>query len=238
MIKTLIVDDEPLARVLLETYLKKMPGFSIEGLCQNALEAFSIISKGDIDLVLLDINMPEITGMELLRSLKNPPKIIFTTAYAEYAIQSYEVNAVDYLLKPITFERFTQAIHKLSNDEVRIQPQPFQDTNAKEPILFVKSEGKMIKIDLEQLWIVEGCKNYVLLWVGDKKIIVHSTMQKIEEELKRFSFFIRISKSAIINLKFVNEVEANCIRIRGESLVIGNIYKQGFSKLFEKYKFL
>src|SRR5437870_4165034 len=103
-IKTLIVDDEPLARELLETYLTKLPGFEVIGLCSNALEAFSILSKQEVDLLLLDINMPEISGIDFLKTLKHPPQVIFTTAYAEYALQSYELNALDYLLKPITFD--------------------------------------------------------------------------------------------------------------------------------------
>ena len=166
-IKVLIVDDEPLAQDLLESYLLKMPGFVITGKCKNALEAFSVISKQPVDLMLLDINMPEISGMDFLKTLKNPPKVIFTTAYSQYAVESYDLNAVDYLLKPITFDRFIKAIHKLTTElpasnsnESRSQKSSMSDKD----ILFVKSDGKMIKIDLAQLCIVEGLKNYVRLW--------------------------------------------------------------------------
>jgi DNA-binding LytR/AlgR family response regulator len=237
MIRTLIVDDEPLARELLEAYLGQMQGFVLAGSCQHALEAFAILSKEPIDLLLLDINMPGISGMELLRSLKNPPKIIFTTAYTEYAIQSYELNAIDYLLKPITFDRFVQAMQKLQQEQETPIAQD-RGSESRQTLLFVKSEGKMVRIDLEQLWHVEGYKNYIRLWVGDKKFLVHSTMQKIEEELRRFPQFIRISKSAIINLHHVVEIEANCIRIKGAALLIGSTYRQEVLQVFEQYKFL
>jgi len=111
-IRTLIVDDEPIAQEILETYVAKIPELELAGKCKNALEAFSILNKGETDLMLLDINMPEISGMDFLKSLKNPPLVIFTTAYSEFAIESYELNAVDYLLKPISFDRFLRAIDK------------------------------------------------------------------------------------------------------------------------------
>lgn len=238
LIRTLIVDDEPLARELLETYLLKMPGFEVAGICANALEAFPLLAAQDIDLLLLDINMPEVSGMDFLRALKNPPQVIFTTAYAAYALQSYEVNALDYLLKPITFERFLQAVGKLTepcdNRTDGLQVSPVE----RDALLFVKSEGKMVRIDLQRLWFVEGYKNYVRLWIEDKKIMVHSTMQKFEDQLSKFPLFVRINKSAIINISHVSEIEGNCIRIKTESLVIGSTYRTSVLETFDRYRFI
>ncbi len=238
-VKVLIVDDEPLARELLAAYLVKLPGFQLVGACGNALEAFSVLSKQPVDLLLLDINMPEITGMDLLKTLKDPPRVIFTTAYSEHAVASYELNAVDYLLKPITFDRFIKAIHKYADiADNNKEEKPVKQATGDNDILFVKSEGKMIRIDLQKLWFVEGYKNYVRLWTEQEKIIVHSTMKNFEDQLASIPLFIRISKSYIINLKFVAEVDGNCVRIKNEMLPIGNTYKDEVQKIFDRYKLM
>jgi len=240
LLKVLIVDDEPLAQELLETYLLKMPGVQIIGKCANALEAFAILSKQQADLMLLDINMPEISGTDLLRTLKDPPEVIFTTAYSEYAVESYELNAIDYLLKPITFERFIKAIHKASdvirNGSKNTGVKTVKDMSNKEDILFVKSDGKMIKIDLTHLWFVEGLKNYVRLWTNEGKIIVHSTMKHFEDQLAGMPHFVRVSKSYIINIKFVSEIDGNVIRIKGEMITVGSTYRDEINKLIDGYK--
>lgn len=241
--KVLIVDDEPLAQELLEAYLQKLPGFELVGKCSNALEAFSMLNKQPVDLMLLDINMPEINGMEFLKTLKTPPKVIFTTAYANYAVESYELNALDYLLKPITFERFFKAINKATEvlQPTRPAEQPTTPSNTATPkdnILFVKTEGKMVKIDLAQLWFIEGLKNYVRLWTDSGKIIVHSTMKNIEEQLAAYPMFVRVSKSFIINIKYVSEIDGNIIRIKSEIITIGNTYRDEVHRLFDGYKLL
>lgn len=242
-LKVLIVDDEPLAQELLEAYLQKLPDFELIGKCGNALEAFSVLNKQSIDLMLLDINMPEINGMEFLKTLKTPPKVIFTTAYANYAVESYELNATDYLLKPITFERFFKAINKATEAiQAAKNPEPAHiaapATSTADNILFVKTEGKMVKIDLAQLWFVEGLKNYVRLWTDTGKIIVHSTMKNIEDQLAPYPVFVRVSKSFIINIKFVSEIDGNVIRIKGEMVTIGNTYRDEIHRLFNSYKLL
>lgn len=235
----LIVDDEPLARDILETYLQKVPDVQLAGTCKNALEAFSFLSKQRVDVMLLDINMPEISGMDFLKTLKNPPAIIFTTAYSQYAVESYELNAVDYLLKPISFERFLKSINK-AIDTIRQKSTAVDNSanslNTKDNILFVKSDGKLIKIDLTQLWFVEGLKDYVRLWTDSGKVIVHSTMKNFEEQLSALPGFVRVSKSYIINMKYVSEVDGNVIRIKDQMISIGNTYKEQINELFNKYK--
>ena len=235
-IRTLIVDDEPLARELLESYLLKLPGFQIVGMCANAMEAFVILSKQPVDLMLLDINMPELSGMDLLKSLKDPPKVIFTTAYDAYAVESYEYKAVDYLLKPITFSRFMKAIHKL---EEAVQPVPsLSSATLADNILFVKSEGKMVRVNPDEIWFIEGYKNYVRLWSSGEKLLLHNTMKNMEEWFGPNPFFIRISKSYIVNLKFVSEIDGNCVRVGTEALAIGTTYRDEVKKVFEKYQLL
>lgn len=233
----LIVDDEPLAQELLETYIARMPGLQLIAKCSNALEAFGILSKQQVDIMLLDVNMPEITGIDFLKTLKNPPAIIFTTAYTEYALESYELNAVDYLLKPITFDRFVKAINKVSvpGDASKHAAMPVTATRQND-FLFVKSDGRMVKIDLAHLWLVEGLKNYIRLWTEHGKVIVHSTMKNFEDYLAGFPGFLRVNKSYIINLKYVSEIDGNVIRLKGEMITIGNTYKDEVNRLFDSFK--
>lgn len=229
-----IIDDEPLAREILESYLQKTPNVELVGSCKNAIEAFSLLSKQAVDLLLLDINLPEILGTEFLKTLKNPPLVIFTTAYSEYAIESYELNAVDYLLKPISFERFLLAINKAK--EV-LEPTKLPTENPmNQQNLFVRSEGKWIKIDLTKLWLVEGLKDYLRLWINDERITIHNTMKNFEEQLAAFPNFIRIHKSFIVNLNFVEEVENNSLKIKDKILSIGNTYKGNFITVFNHPK--
>jgi DNA-binding LytR/AlgR family response regulator len=239
-VKVLIVDDEPLARELLEAYLSKIPGFKLIGKCSDALEAHAVLAKEACDLLLLDINMPEISGIDFLKTLKNPPKIIFTTAYSKYAVESYDLNAVDYLLKPITFDRFIKAIHKVTD----LLPQELNNAPVnkalpqQDDIVFVKSNGKMVRIMLSELWFVEGLKNYINLWTNNGKIIVHSTMKNFEEQLEGLPSFIRINKSFIVNLKFISEIDGNCVRVKDQLLTIGNTYRNEVKHIFERYNLL
>jgi len=239
-LKILIADDEPLAREILENYAGKTPGLEIVASCKNALEAFSVLSKQPVDLLLLDINMPEINGIELLKTLKDPPQVIFTTAYPEYAVESYDLNAIDYLLKPVSFERFLRAVSKVkttlpqarNNNNLIAPPHPEQD------ILFVKSDGKLIKIDLSQLLFVEGLKDYLKLRMESKNLVIHGTMKDMEEQLKRRNDFVRVNKSYIVNMRYISEVEGNIIRIREHIIPIGNTYSGEIREILNRLKLL
>jgi DNA-binding LytR/AlgR family response regulator len=239
-INVLIIDDEPIARDILETYVQKLSELQVVGMCKNALEAFRIISQQQVDLLLLDINMPEINGMDFLRTLKKPPLVIFTTAYAEYAIESYELNAVDYLLKPVSFERFMKGIHKaidiLRSDAKTVSVQ--NTATHVDNLMFVKAEGKLVRIDLAELWFAEGLKDYVRLWTDKGKIIVHSTMKNFEEQLAAYPNFMRVHKSYIINVKYIAEVDGNSLRIKDQLLTIGNTYRDETFAILNKYKLL
>lgn len=236
MIRVAIVDDEPLAQEILQSYLHKLPDTELVGVCKNALEAFALLNKETVDLLLLDINLPEITGIDFLKSLKHPPKVIFTTAYTEHALESYELNAVDYLIKPIAFDRFLRAINKVQNE---MQPAKTQvAAPASEKLLFVRSEGKWIKIDLRKLWFVEGLKDYVRLWTDDGRITVHSTMKNFEEQLRSYNNFVRVHKSHIINLEYITEVDGSSIQIKDQFIAIGSTYKDEVQKILDGYKLL
>lgn len=239
-IKTLIVDDEPLAQDILEVYVGKLPDMELVGKCRNALEAFQQVSKGEVDLLLLDINMPEITGMDFLKTLKNPPKVVFTTAYSEFALESYELNAVDYLLKPISFDRFMKAVAKVKDAMSVPNGMAVKqgETHAIENMIFVKTEGKLVRIDLAQLWFVEGLKDYVKLWTAQGKIIVHSTMKNFEDNLSQYRNFLRVHKSYIVNMEFISEIDGNTIRVKDQSITIGSTYRDDVFRLFDTYKLL
>jgi len=228
-----IIDDEPLAREILQSYLQKIPATELVGTCKNALEAFTLLNKQPIDLLLLDINLPEILGTEFLKTLKNPPLVIFTTAYSEYAIESYELSAVDYLLKPISFERFLVAMNKAKEiiGPVKIKT----ETQLEAKNLFVRSKGKWIKIDLTKLSLVEGLKDYLRLWINDERITIHNTMKNFEEQLAAFPNFIRIHKSFIVNLNFIEEVENNSVKMKSKMISIGSTYKSNFIIAFGSY---
>lgn len=240
-IQVLIVDDEPIAQTILVQYISRVPGLQLAGQCKNALEAFSFLSKNKADILLLDINMPEISGLDLLKTIKNPPLVIFTTAYAEYAVESYELNAVDYLLKPFSFERFLKAIHKATELLQQTKPEhqtPLQSSENKPDtnIIFVKSEGKLLKTNLHELWLVEGLKDYVKLWTLSGKIIVHSTMKNIEDQLGKNTDFVRVNKSYIINTKYITAIDGNCIVVKDQKIPIGSTYKDVVQKLLDNYR--
>lgn len=219
--KCLIVDDELLAQEILEGYIEKTPGLRLAGKCGNALEAFSALHSGNIDLMFLDIKMPELTGADLLKLLKNPPAIIMTTAFSEYALDGYEWNVLDYLLKPISYERFLKAIQKASalfQEKERV-PQ--------ETCIFVKSDGNLIKVNPAELVYIEGLKNYLLLHTRSQKIIVHSTFLKMEEALSPYPCFIRIHKSYLVNKDFIGHISGNLLSLStGQQLPVGAAYRQ------------
>lgn len=226
----LIVDDEILAQDVIEHYISRVGSLELVGKCSNALEAFALLSKQEVDLVFLDIQMPEISGLEFIRLLKHPPRIILTTAYTEYALDSYELNVVDYLLKPVSFERFLKAIDKVS---ALMPASVTETTNVPEQDIFVKSDGKLVRIHTADIRYIEGLKNYLLIHIAGKKIIVHGTMGNMEEELKAFRHFVRIHKSYIVNKNYIVEIAGNMVRTESTELPIGGVYKNELLKILK-----
>ncbi|WP_452225007.1 LytR/AlgR family response regulator transcription factor [Lacinutrix chionoecetis] len=234
IIKCLIVDDEPPAIRLLEKYVAKVPFLELASATTSSLEALSIIEKGDINLLFLDIQMPDLTGIQLSKIVKGKTKIIFTTAYPQFALESYELNAIDYLLKPFEFERFYQAILKVKDDvkptEVLAQPQT--DT-----YLFIKTDGKnnFEKVFVNDICYIEGLKNYVAIHLKDKQIITHNTLKSIEEFLPSTEF-IKVHKSYIVSLQHIKKTDSLSVYVNDNALPIGDTYKKTFFNTIQRMK--
>ncbi|MGQ3014425.1 MAG: LytR/AlgR family response regulator transcription factor [Flavobacteriales bacterium] len=238
MIRCLIVDDEPLAADVMETFVQKVPDLELVSKVNSAAEAYGVLTKEPVDLMFLDIQMPETTGLEFLKSLKNPPLVVFTTAYPNYALESYEIDAADYLLKPIAFDRFVKAVEK-AKERLRLinSAAMGEDTEEVPDYIFVKADGKHIKVTLSEIYYVEGLKDYVIIHLQNSRIITHNTMKNIESLLMRDDNFIRIHRSFIINLRYVKEIEGNSFRIKDELLTIGTTFKDEVQQKLERHRF-
>lgn len=236
MIRLAIVDDEPLAREVLLSYVRQMEHLELVGTCKNAFELLALINQQQVDLVLLDIDIPEISGIDFIKSLKNPPLVIFTTAYPQYALESYELNAIDYLVKPIALDRFVKAIHKIPQSEVAKNHIAPDNTSQSDRLLFVRSEGKWIKIDVTKIWFIEGVKDYIRLWMDDGRVVIHSTMKNFEEQLLGHANFIRVHKSFIVNLDYIEEIDTNSIKIKDQFIAIGGTYRDEVHNRIDGYK--
>lgn len=225
MVKCILVDDEPLAMEVLTSYLGKILDFEIVAKCKNALEAFEVLQKEEVDLIFLDINMPQLSGIEFAKTLKNPPKIIFTTAYRDHAIEAYELNAVDYLLKPISFGRFMKAINKIERKTVENNtPESVSKLN-KQPFLYVKMDKKVLKIYLEEMIYIESQKDYVKIVTNDKDIITKQKISYLEERLPKEQF-VRIHRSYLVAINKITAFSSTNVEIKEIELPIGRSYKQ------------
>lgn len=237
--KVLIVDDEYHARKLLSEYVSKLPFLELVGKAANVFEAMDVLRKEKVDIMLSDIQMPEITGLEFIRSLKNPPSIIFTTAYSEYAVESYELDVVDYLLKPIAFPRFLQAINKVierrSNDipeKAVINNIERQVESQEEESIVVKSGYKFYRISYNDLLYIEGQREYVTFHNTKQRITTLASLKDLEEKLPS-SRFIRVHKSYIVSIKHIELIDKNILHISGQKLPVGGSYKDRLMKIFE-----
>lgn len=238
--RVLIVDDEYHARKLLSEYVSKLPFLELAGTGANVFEAMDILRKEKVDILLSDIQMPEITGLEFARSLKNPPAVIFTTAYSEYAVESYELDVVDYLLKPIAFPRFLQAINKIierRGDDGTKQPainniKP-QTEIQEEDSFVIKSGYKIYKINYADLLYIEGQREYVTFHITKQRITTLASLKDLEEKLPS-NQFIRIHKSYIVSIKHIELIDKNILHIAGQKLAIGASYKENLINLFDK----
>lgn len=232
-IKCLIVDDEPLAVELIKNHIGKLPHLEAAASCQNALDAFEILRREPIDLVFLDIQMPTLTGLDFVRSLQNPPAIIFTTAYRQYAVESYELRVIDYLLKPITFTRFLQAIDRfmeLRQDKLPASPDVAM-TPPDDAHIFVNANKKNIKVRFDDILYVESIKDYIRIHTADRRI---TTKEKISEFAAKLpAAFLRIHRSFIVNRAKITAFTAQDVEIGEREIPIGVSYKQ---QVFELLK--
>lgn len=234
-INCIIADDEELAREIIESYIHRVEKLNLVAVCSNGLEVYNAIKSNSVDLLFLDIQMPQLTGIELLRSVKNPPPVIMTTAYREFAVEGYELNVIDYLLKPIGFDRFLKAIDKyesIRNPDNKPVNEVEQESNTDRPgFIYVKSDKKMVRVLLKDILYIEGLKDYVKIQLADKIIITHQTMSNFEEKLPA-NHFIRAHRSFIISLDHINAYSAGQIEIGNKSIPIGASYaKELWKKL-------
>lgn len=208
-INCIIVDDEPVAREILEQHLAKVEGINVLALCKNALEAFNMISTQKIDLIFLDINMPEISGLSFAKSINKNSKIIFTTAYREYAVDGFDLQAVDYLLKPISFERLLQSVNKYLDENILVENTVFNEiTEEKSDYIFVRSDRKMVKVRFSEINYIESISDYIKIHLADKNVVTRETISNIEAKLPQ-NEFIRTHRSYIVSIdkiaSFTNE---------------------------------
>ncbi|MCE3229445.1 MAG: DNA-binding response regulator [Bacteroidetes bacterium] len=230
----LIVDDEPIARKIVQAYIEKLPNLECTVQAKNAIEALEILNKDPgIEIVFLDINMPNLSGMSMAKILNTPPKIIFTTAYTEYAIESYEINAVDYLLKPFSFERFAKAAFKAIDLIEKSKTGLTPEIKTEEQQIFIKSEGKNYPVSVNDILYCEAKKNYTkIVLKNDKTYLPLIPLSKFEDELKAISSnFIRVHRSFIVSSKEIASVGAQQVFIGKYKIPLGEQYKIDF---FEK----
>jgi two-component system LytT family response regulator len=229
----LIVEDEPLARNLITEYVSKVPYLNLVKACSGALEAMEVLRTNNVDLLFLDVQMPELTGISFLRSLQKKPLVILTTAYSEYAIEGYELDITDYLLKPITFERFLKAVDKVNQ---RMTAGPVANDKPAEVaapnFIFVKDGTKLVKIRWDDILYVEGLKDYVTIHTRTQKVISLQRLKLLEEQLPADKF-IRVHNSFIVALDAIDSVHKDKIQIGQASIPIGDTYKKEFREFIE-----
>ena len=232
MIRCLIIDDEALALDLLEDNIRKVSFMELVAKCKSGFEAMELLHKEKIDLIFLDIQMPDISGIQFLKSLPVKPLVIFTTAYEKYALEGFELDVVDYLLKPFSFERFLKSVNK-AQEYLGLQQKSVsseKETPSKIPeYLFVKSDYKLIKIDTTDILYIEGLKDYIKIYAGEKPVVTLMGMKTIEEKLPSADFQ-RIHRSFIVNLHKIRFVQRNTVIIGDKVIPIGENYRESFLK--------
>lgn len=222
-VNVLIIDDEPLAREIVHTHLEKFPNWNVVRHCINAEEAYEALINYTIDVIFLDIQMPIITGVEFLQSLQNPPLVIFTTAYSEYALKGFELNVIDYLLKPISFGRFSQAIEKANAKLTSLTPDVKSKTAS--TYFFVKQDGKLLKVVFSEIRYIKAEQEYSFIFTKTEKLLVSMHLKLLENILPE-TLFTRIHRSYIVPHENVISIYGNTIQIDSDTQIpIGNTYK-------------
>ncbi len=233
-LKCVVVDDEPLARDLIVSYVLSTPELELIAECSNALEAQSYVQSGELDLLFLDIEMPLISGMDFLRSMKNPPKVIITTAYSEYAVQGFEQNVLDYLVKPISFDRFYRAVSRAFPD---IPDTPVVDKSqevAKDnEYLFVKANNRIHRVRFNDILFVEGANEYLKIHTASQKFMALLSLSKLFDSLPQGEF-IRTHRSFIVHINKIDSIEGNTINIGDHQIPISKGKKEEFNQMLTK----
>lgn len=231
MLKYIIIDDEPLAHEIIEEFCSMLPHVQLEKNCYNAMEAMQYLNENTVDFMFLDINMPKLRGLDFLKTLTKPPKTIITTAYKEHALEGFELNVVDYILKPFSFDRLVKAVNKISE----IQPTKTiikeVSTEATSTRFFVKGNKKHHQIDLSDLLYIEAYGNYTKLFLKDEMIVSHEKISHYEAILIDGNF-LRVHKSFIVAIDKIKFIEGNRILINEHKIPIGQTYKSSINKLY------
>jgi DNA-binding LytR/AlgR family response regulator len=231
-----IIEDEPLARNLLVEYVKKVPSLHLIEAFSNPLAAMETLRSASVDILFLDVQMPEITGISLLKILKKRPLVVLTTAYSQYALEGYELDVADYLLKPITFERFLKSVDKVTQrleTVAPVQPALVEPTSVSPAFIFVKDGTKLVKVKLDEILYIEGLKDYVTIHTDNRKIVTLQRLKALEEQLPSTKF-IRIHNSYIVSLDSIEVIQKNEVQIKGVSLPIGDTYRKSFKEFIER----
>lgn len=230
-LKCIITDDEPIARKGLQSYVERIDFLELVGVCEDAIQLNNQLKSQQADLLFLDIEMPYMTGIELLNSLSNPPKVIITSAYAEYAIKGYDLEVSDYLLKPISFDRFLKAVNKVYDQLLSSQTPVVRD------YLFVKTSLKLEKIRFNDMRFIEGVENYVAIYTSDGKIITHTTLRTILQKLPP-ARFVQVHKSYLVNIDKIDSIEGNLLGIGKNKIPLSRTYKETALEIILKNKLL
>lgn len=237
-LRCLLIDDEPPALKVLENYIATVNGLEIVGECKNAIEALDVLNQYQIDVIFLDIKMPKILGTEFLKNLSHPPKVIFVTAYRDYAVDGYELDAIDYLVKPVSFERFFKAITKLKrimgndNNSIIVENKALQN-----PFVYLKVDKDMKKIFIKNIIYIESCKDYVKLFFTDgKNLLVRQTISALENLLSSHQF-IRVHRSYIVSFNKISAFNGISIQLESIEIPIGRLYKQTVMERLNSQKF-
>lgn len=233
MIKYLIIDDEHIAHDIIKKYCDMLPNLEFKADCYDAIEAIDYLSEHDIDLIFLDLNMPKLKGFEFLKTLSNPPKVIVTTAYSEFALEGYELNIVDYLLKPFSFERFLSAINKVTSSKTStLKKENNANLKPEEKYIFLKQNNSHIQVDLDTILFIEASGNYTKIITSDNTI---SIREKISDTIQLLSDndILQVHKSFAIAKMHINSIEGNRIYIGDHVIPIGKLYKANVNKLLK-----
>ena len=233
-IKCIIVDDEPLARRVIKKYLLKIPSLKLVKECSNAIEATSVLHENKIDLIFLDVKMPELSGLEFLKILSDPPLVILTTAFSEYALEGYEYSVVDYLLKPIAFNRFLKSVNKAIERIGEKKSIQTDDDLQEKKYIFLRSDKAEHKINLSDILYVEGYGNFVEIYITGKMLLVPVTMTAIQEMLPSKKL-TRGHKSFIVSFEKIDKLEGNTLKIKDKRIPVGKYYKKQFEEQLKKF---
>ena len=239
MIRCIAIDDEALALDLIEDNISKIPFLELAGRFTNAFDALKLMQEQPVDLLFLDIQMPDISGIQFLKSLQQKPMVIFTTAFSKYALEGFELDVIDYLLKPYSFERFLKAINK-AHEFFELQEKAkagLKSTTFGSHYLFVRADYKLVKIDIQEIRYIEGLKDYVKIYCGEKPVLTQMSVKVIEEKLPPHDF-IRVHRSFIVAFDKIDFIHKSFISIKGREIPLSDNYKDNFLSLVQKNKIM